>query len=254
MAANASGLTAVGQARRTVTAGAVTEAALLAAALVTAAGRGRPVTAALGGAAVECFLEPADHRRLNRRGRGTHELAHFFELGHDSLALYPELLRELVNPDLRHYAPLLGPSQGPSKPDHRPIRRIGCSGSASVRAVHRLVLIERSLASRPAFRTGSCRVQRTSRRLTVPPCAVKHRVVSTGTVSHVMTRRQPGKGTKPAGWCQANPRRAVRVRTPDAVAPVRSTPGWDAGKRPCLVAALGGRARRRPRPPLGEAS
>jgi hypothetical protein len=118
------------------------ETALLAASLVTASGRG-PV-AALATAAVERFLEPADHRRLDRRGRGTHELAHFLELGHDGLALYPELLREFVNPDLRHYAPLLGPSQGPLKPDHQPIRRIGCSGSASVRAVHRLVLIERS--------------------------------------------------------------------------------------------------------------
>ena len=77
---------------------------------------------------------------------------------------------------------------------------------------------------------------------------------STGAVSHVMTRRQPGKGMKPAGRCQVNPGRAVRARTPDAAAPVRSKPGWDAGTRPGLVAALGGRARYRSRPPLGEAS
>jgi hypothetical protein len=57
-------------------------------------------------AAVESFLEPAYYRRLDRRGRGTHELAHLLELGHDGLALYAELLRELVNSDLRHYAPL----------------------------------------------------------------------------------------------------------------------------------------------------
>jgi len=94
--------------RRTVAARTVGKAALLTASLVAAARRGRgPVAAALAGAtAVECFLEPADHRRLDRRGRGTHELAHLFELGHDGLALYPELLREFVNPDLRHYAPL----------------------------------------------------------------------------------------------------------------------------------------------------
>jgi hypothetical protein len=48
-------------------------------------------------------------------------------------------------------------------PDHQPIRDIVCSGSASARAVHRLVLIERSLASRPAFRTGFRCVQRASR-------------------------------------------------------------------------------------------
>ena len=48
-------------------------------------------------------------------------------------------------------------------PDHQPIRGIVCSGSASARAVHRLVLIERSLASRPAFLTGFRWVQRASR-------------------------------------------------------------------------------------------
>ncbi len=79
-------------------------------------------------AAVESFLEPADYRRLDRRGRGPHELAHLLELGHHGLALYAELLRELVNPDLRHYAPLPGPSQGPLKPDHQPIRRIVAPG------------------------------------------------------------------------------------------------------------------------------
>jgi len=48
-------------------------------------------------------------------------------------------------------------------PDRQPIRGIACSGSASACAVHRLVLIERSLASRPAFRTGFRCVQRASR-------------------------------------------------------------------------------------------
>jgi hypothetical protein len=250
LAAARSGLTFL--ARRTVTTRAVTETALLAASLVAAAGRGRRAVAATLArtTAVECFLEPADHRRLDRRGRGTHELAHLFELGHDSLALYSELLCEFVNPDLRHYAPLLGPSLGPLKPDHQPIRCIGCSGSASVRAVHRLVLIERSLASRPAFRTGFRHVQRTSRRLDRSAPYLS----STVAVGHVTTRRRHGKGTKPAGWCQAHPKRAKREGTPDAAAPVRGTPGWDAGTRPCPVAALEGRARCRPRPPLGEAS
>ncbi len=69
-----------------------------------------------------------------------------------------------------------------------------------------------------------------------------------------MARHQTGKGTKLAARCQANPGRAVRVRTPDAAAPVRSMPGWDARMRPGPAAALGGRARCRPRPPRGEAS
>ena len=54
----------------------------------------------------ELLLEPPDYRRLDRRGRRTHELTHFLKLGHDGLALYTELLSEFVNPDLRHYAPL----------------------------------------------------------------------------------------------------------------------------------------------------
>ena len=51
------------------------------------------------------LLEPPDHGRLYRRGRRPYELAHFLELVHYGLALDPELLREFVNPDLRHYAP-----------------------------------------------------------------------------------------------------------------------------------------------------
>jgi hypothetical protein len=54
----------------------------------------------------ELLLKPPDYRRLDRRGRRTHELTHFLKLGHDGLALYTELLSEFVNPDLRHYAPL----------------------------------------------------------------------------------------------------------------------------------------------------
>jgi hypothetical protein len=63
-------------------------------------------------AARELLLEPPDYGRLDRRGRRTHELAHFLKLGHDSLALYTELLSEFVNPDLRHYAPLLARRRG----------------------------------------------------------------------------------------------------------------------------------------------
>jgi hypothetical protein len=97
----------------------------------------------------KCFLEPPDHGRLDRRGRRPYELAHFLELVHDGLALDTELFREFVNPDLRHYAPSRPSPLGPL-PDPGPGR--ACSGPASAYGDHRRVLIERSSASRPAFR------------------------------------------------------------------------------------------------------
>jgi len=95
------------------------------------------------------LLEPPDHGRLYRRGCRSYELAHFLELVHDGLALDTELLREFVNPDFRHYAPSR-PSPLDPLPDPSPGR--ACSGPASAYGHHRRVLIERSSASRPAFR------------------------------------------------------------------------------------------------------
>ena len=60
-------------------------------------------------------------------------------------------------------------------------------------------------------------------------------------------------GTKQARRSRADPERATRAGTPGAAAPVRSTPGWDAGTLPGRAAALEGRARYRPPPPPGEA-
>src|SRR5439155_9222680 len=100
----------------------------------------------LGG---KCFLEPPDYGRLYRRGRRPYELAHLLELVHNGLALDTELFREFVNPDLRHYAPSRPSPLGPL-PDPGPGR--ACSGPASAYGDHRRVLIERSSASRPAFR------------------------------------------------------------------------------------------------------
>src|SRR6185437_13579437 len=97
----------------------------------------------------ECFLEPPHHGRLDRRGCRPYELAHFLELVHDGLALDTELFREFVYPDLRHYAPSRPSPLGPF-PDPGPGR--ACSGPASAYGDHRRVLIERSSASRPAFR------------------------------------------------------------------------------------------------------
>ncbi|EGJ74396.1 putative translation initiation factor IF-2 [Streptomyces sp. Tu6071] len=57
-------------------------------------------------ALLECVSQFAHHRRLDRRGRRTDEFTEFLELGHDDLALYAELLGELVYPDLSHFAPL----------------------------------------------------------------------------------------------------------------------------------------------------
>jgi hypothetical protein len=79
-------------------------------------------TAAPRGPTLGCaqsFGEPADHRRFDGRARRTDELPHLLELGHDDLALYAELLSELVYPDLRHCTPLLGPGGWLCRPDRR---------------------------------------------------------------------------------------------------------------------------------------
>ena len=80
-----------------------------------------PPTLRLRRLAAELIFKSANYGRLDCRGRRTDELAHFLELGHHGLALYPELLREFVYPDLRHCAP----SVGPTPPGHR-----GRSGAA----------------------------------------------------------------------------------------------------------------------------
>jgi hypothetical protein len=94
----------------------------------------------------ERFLEPSHDGRLDRRGRRPYELAHFLELGHHGLALDPELLRELVHPNLRHCAPSTWP--GLPGPSHRPGQRVLRTASAC--AVHRRILIGRSSQSRPS--------------------------------------------------------------------------------------------------------
>src|SRR6266700_3440613 len=87
----------------------------------------------------ERFFEPADDGRLDRGGRRPHELAHLLELGHHGLALYAELLRELVNPDLRHCAPstrsgIAGPSGRPGREAPAGVR-FCCSSPRSHRAL-----------------------------------------------------------------------------------------------------------------------
>ena len=73
----------------------------------------------LGGLASEFIFEPADYRRLDCRGRRPNKLTHLLELGHDGLALDTELLREFVNPDLRHCAPSTRPGLLPGLPAGR---------------------------------------------------------------------------------------------------------------------------------------
>ncbi len=94
-----------------------------------------------GRLACEFVFEPADYRRLDCRGRRPNKLTHLLELGHDGLALYAELLREFVNPDLRHCAPSTRP--GTTGPVSRPGQRVLRPASAC--AVHRRMLIGRSL-------------------------------------------------------------------------------------------------------------
>ena len=85
-------------------------------------GRLRPRAVAdigLSGLASKFVFEPADYRRLNRRGRRPDKLTHLLELGHDGLALDTELFREFVNPDLRHCAPSTRPGLLPGLPAGR---------------------------------------------------------------------------------------------------------------------------------------
>jgi hypothetical protein len=153
------------------------------------------------------------------------------------------------------------------QPDHQPIRRGAClraSGSASAHAVHRLVLIERSLASRPAFHTGF-RVSRTRlralRRDEFPPRSAQtslarrstHRCILRLVLVMLCPARLSVKGTKLAGRCRASPSRATRAAAPGVASPYRDSPGWGAGTRLDRAAAHEGRARCRPRPPRGEA-
>ena len=56
-------------------------------------------------ALLEGVSQLAYNRRLDRRGRRTDKFTEFLELGHDDLALHPELLGEFVYPDLSHFAP-----------------------------------------------------------------------------------------------------------------------------------------------------
>jgi len=122
------------------------------------AGRGRRVPLAgpgccrsLGGMTCEFVFEPADYRRLDRRGRRPDKLTHLLELGHHGLALDAELLSELVYPDLRHYAPFTRP--GRTGPASR--ARQGVLRPASVCTVHRRMLIERSSQIQPSFLSPS---------------------------------------------------------------------------------------------------
>ena len=197
----------------------------------------------------ERFLEPADHRRFDRRGRRAHKLAHFLELGHDGLALYTELLREFVNPDLRHHAPLLGPRGGPSTGSSadpgQGVLRVGVSSRCSSPCAHRALI-----ASRPAFHTGFRGVQ-----FACPwPRSRRHSVRVRRRLDMLIPGCPSVKGTKTTGPRRVDPAREERAGTPCGAAPVRSMPVWDAGRHPGPAAALGGQARYRPRPPRGEAS
>jgi hypothetical protein len=113
----------------------------------------------------ESFLEPAHDGRLDRRGRRTNELAHFLELDHDGLALYAELFREFVYPDLRHYAPLLGPDSRTIYPDHHTspgqrVLRAGVSLWSSSPCAHRaLIAVSTRFPDRLPFLPSLCPVR-----------------------------------------------------------------------------------------------
>ncbi len=183
----------------------------------------------------ERFLEPADHRRLDRGGRRPHELAHFLELGHHGLALNAELFRELVYPDLRHYAPSTrsgspGPS-GPARAQAPAGVRLWCSSPRSHRA---LITIDPCfpgstlpLSRRPGLPTRTS-LGGTPR--TTPPDIAR------------VCRLSPG----PPG--------AAPGRMPGGVALARSTSGWDARRLPGQATAPGDRGQPRSHGPPRAAS
>lgn len=85
--------------------------------------------AGLGAApALEGVCQLAYYGRLDRRGCRSDEFTEFLELGHDGLALNPELLGEFVYPDLSHFAPF----RSGLRPDRRYFMGvlIACSSSA----------------------------------------------------------------------------------------------------------------------------
>jgi hypothetical protein len=181
----------------------------------------------LGPIGAERFFEPANDRRLDRRRRRTDELAHFLELGHHGLALYTELLREFVNPDLRHYAPLLGPDL----PDHLPgpSRRSGAARAPG----RRQPVVFIALCSSSAHRC----LDLLSRQVAV-------------LLFHAMPSRTAPLGTHGPARCRSAPARAVHARRPVGAALARSTAGWDAGRHHGQASVLPGRAPPGPRPPL----
>jgi hypothetical protein len=109
----------------------------------------------------ERFLEPANNRRLNRGGRRPYELAHFLELDHHGLALYAELLREFVYPNLRHCAPSTRPGlTGPVSRSGQRVLRSGVSLCCSSPHAHRsLIAISACFPRqyRPALAARRCR-------------------------------------------------------------------------------------------------
>jgi len=195
----------------------------------------------------ERFLEPADDRRLDRGGRRPHELAHFLELGHHGLALYAELLREFVYPDLRHCAP--STRSGSAGPVSRSGQRVLRPASAS--AVHRRMLIGRSSQSQPALPGPGCPGPAVLPRPTRPRPSVRDPADHCPAVNYPAAT---GQDTRQACRSRPVPAVAAPARMPVGAALPRSIPGWDAGKRPGQALAPADRERSRSRLPPGEAS
>ncbi len=189
----------------------------------------RPPARGLLALAAELVFKSANYGRLDRGGRRTDKLAHFLELGHHGLALYPELFREFVYPDLRHCAP----SVGPAPPGHR-----GRSGAA--RAPDGLSFGFSSPRSHRALIT------------TDPAFPALLPFFPTCLPGPLARPAQPGSPRAcryPTGSACAAP-----ARVPCGAARARSIPGWDADTRPGRAAALAGQERYRPRPPPNAAS
>ena len=184
---------------------------------------------ARGGCRGERLAEPPDDRRLDGGARRTDELTHLLELGHDGLALDSELLGELVDPDLRHSSPDLGPGRG--RPG--PLRRARTRSSLGV---HRVLMSCRSRLL--CGQVGEWYPGDGTDRH--PSCGVER---GAGAARTADARARPGPRRR-----RARPRPAGPWSAPAGVRRGRDRPGRGATTHLVPRCAPGGRGRERPRP------
>ena len=156
-----------------------------------ARGRRRPTARGRSGGA---SAPPAARRSRSRPD----ELAEFLELGHDDLALDPELLGELVDPDLCHVSPVSVRASGQARTVYCwGVLMAGCSSGAHQRLdplPARTVLVRAgscARAGRPAWPGGVGREERAEAVVSSGPLRRKARANARRRSAR---SRQPGRG------------------------------------------------------------